>query len=113
MSLALKEAYCLKYLSFIEKSKMSFLCLLSGYSAPTSPCPDTSATGETVCDGPDASNPTVETDVSTLTTQTSRDSNSSETKVSKNSYHNGNKICILDLIKNYHRFQRVHKLKLL
>ena len=70
---------------------MSFLCLLAGYSAPTSPCPDTSATGETLCDGPDASNatvgpdalnPTVATHASNLTTQISRDSNSSETKVS-------------------------------
>ena len=32
---------------------MSILFLIAGYSAPTSPCPETSATGETICDGPD------------------------------------------------------------
>jgi hypothetical protein len=32
---------------------MSIFYLIAGYSAPTSPCPESSATGETICDGPD------------------------------------------------------------
>ena len=51
----------------------SFLFFIAGYSAPTSPCPDVNAAGETICDGPDSSNPI---------TREKHESESSETKVS-------------------------------